>query len=124
MITDRAGGVEALIGMKRDATFGQMIAVGPGGTLVELLGDVQMAPAPLSEQQAEALIDNTLLGKLLSGYRGGAEMDKAALIDMLVKVSWLVADHDTIAELDLNPVMVRPQGHGCVAVDFKFALTS
>ena len=124
MITDRAGGVEALIGMKRDATFGPMIAVGPGGTLVELLGDVQMAPAPLSEQQAEALIDNTLLGKLLSGYRGGAEMDKAALIDMIVKVSWLVADHDTIAELDLNPVMVRPQGHGCVAVDFKFALTS
>ena len=120
MITD---GVEVLIGMKRDATFGPMIAVGPGGTLVELLGDVQMAPAPLSEQQAETLIDNTLLSKLLSGYRGGAVMDKAALIDMIVKVSWLVADHDTITELDLNPVMVLPQGKGCVAVDFKFALT-
>ncbi len=121
MITD---GVEVLIGMKRDATFGPMIAVGPGGTLVELLGDVQMAPAPLSELQAETLIDNTLLSKLLSGYRGGAVMDKAALIDMIVKVSWLVADHDAITELDLNPVMVLPEGKGCVAVDFKFALTS
>ncbi|MGY8991450.1 MAG: acetate--CoA ligase family protein [Rhodospirillales bacterium] len=121
MITD---GVEALIGMKRDATFGPMIAVGAGGTLVELLGDVQMAPAPLSAGQAETLIDNTLLGTLLSGYRGGAVMDKAALIEMIVKVSWLVADNDTITELDLNPVMVRPKGQGCVAVDFKFALKS
>jgi acyl-CoA synthetase (NDP forming) len=110
--------------MKRDATFGPMIAVGAGGTLVELLGDVQMAPAPLSAGQAETLIDNTLLGTLLSGYRGGAVMDKAALIEMIVKVSWLVADNDTITELDLNPVMVRPKGQGCVAVDFKFALKS
>ena len=116
------GGVEALIGMKRDATFGPMIAVGPGGTLVELLGDVQIAPAPLSAGQAKTLIDNSLLGKLLAGYRGGAMMDKAALIEAIVNVSWLVADDDTITELDLNPVMVRPKGKGCVAVDFKFAL--
>jgi len=121
MITD---GVEVLIGMKRDATFGPMIAVGPGGTLVELLGDVQMAPAPLSTQQAEALVTNSLLDKLLSGYRGGAVMDKAALVEAIVNVSWLVADCETITELDLNPVMVRPAGQGCVAVDFKFALES
>jgi len=116
------GGVEALIGMKRDATFGPMIAVGAGGTLVELVGDVQMAPAPLSAAQAETLIDNTLLAKLLAGYRGGAVMDKEALIDMIVNVSWLVADHDAITELDLNPVMVLPEGQGCAAVDFKFSL--
>ncbi|MEX2449465.1 MAG: acetate--CoA ligase family protein [Rhodospirillales bacterium] len=115
------GGTEALIGMKRDASFGPMIAVGAGGTLVELLGDVRMAPAPLSAAGADALIERTLLRTLLAGYRGGPVLDRAALADLIVRASWLAADHPNLAEFDLNPVIVLPEGRGAVAVDFKFA---
>lgn len=115
-------GVEALLGVKRDPVFGPILAVGPGGTLVELLQDVALRPAPVSAREAEDLLDASSLGTLLAGYRGGVPLDRSALAEMVERVSWIGVDHPEIQELDLNPVMVLPEGRGCVAVDFAFAL--
>ncbi len=117
-----AGGVEVLIGVKRDPVFGPMVAVGPGGTLVELIGDLRLHPAPLSPAQARRLIGESALEALLEGYRGGGKLDAEALAETLSRVSWLAADRDEIAELDLNPVIVLGAGSGCVALDYKFTL--
>jgi acyl-CoA synthetase (NDP forming) len=75
----------------------------------------------LSAAAADALIERTLLRTLLAGYRGGPVLDRAALADLIVRASWLAADHPDLAEFDLNPVIVLPEGRGAVAVDFKFA---
>ena len=117
MVSD---GIEALIGVKRDPTFGPMVAFGPGGTLVELFGDVTLQPAPFGVETARRLIAGSPLAALLAGYRGGAARDAEALAEALSRVSWLAADRDDIDELDLNPVSVLNQG--CVALDYKFTL--
>jgi acetate---CoA ligase (ADP-forming) len=111
------GGVEALIGVKRDPVFGPMVALGPGGTLVELFGDVALRPAPFGVEAARRMIAATPLASLLAGYRGGAPRDAESLAETLARVSWMAADRKDIEELDLNPVSVLE--HGCVALDYK-----
>jgi len=68
------------------------------------------------------MLDRSVLRTLLAGYRGNPERDRAALIDLIMRVSWLAHDCDELIELDLNPVVVRQAGKGCVAVDYKFKL--
>ena len=116
------GGLEVLIGVKRDPVFGPMIVFGPGGTLVELIGDVNMLPCPVSEAVAYRLLDESVLGPLFKGFRGSGPLDLKALASTIARVSWLAADRPEIAELDLNPVAVLGDGDGCVAVDYKFTV--
>jgi len=116
------GGLEVLVGVKRDPVFGPIVAVGPGGTLVELIGELQMAPAPVAPAQARRMLRDSLLDKLLNGYRGGERLDVEALVAVLVRVSQLAAQYPEIEEMDLNPLLVLPEGDGCVAVDYKFRL--
>ncbi|MBH61295.1 MAG: hypothetical protein CL569_02365 [Alphaproteobacteria bacterium] len=116
------GGLEVLIGVKRDPVFGPMIVFGPGGTLVELIGDVNMLPCPVSEAVAYRLLDGSVLGPLFKGFRGSGPLDLKALASTIARVSWLAADRPEIAELDLNPVAVLGDGDGCVAVDYKFTV--
>jgi acyl-CoA synthetase (NDP forming) len=115
-----SGGVEALIGIKRDPVFGPMIAFGPGGTLVELFGGVALHPAPFGIETARRLIAGSRLAPMLEGYRGAARRDAEALAEVLARVSWMAADRDDIDELDLNPVSVLEDG--CVALDYKFTV--
>lgn len=122
LVQEMVRGVEALIGVKRDPVFGPMIAVGPGGTLVDLIGKVELHPAPLSRETAVAMLRRSPLGRLLDGYRGDPPRDASALAATIERVSWLAADRPEIVELDLNPVMVLPAGQGCVAVDYKMML--
>tara|TARA_Y100001960_G_C14751991_1_gene869015 strand:+ start:239 stop:2347 length:2109 start_codon:yes stop_codon:yes gene_type:complete len=117
-----SGGLEVLIGIKRDPVFGPMIAFGPGGTLVELIGDVNMLPCPVSESVAYRILEESVLGPLFKGFRGTGPLDLAALASTIARVSWLAADRPEIMELDLNPVVVLAQGEGCVAVDYKFSV--
>jgi len=117
-----SGGVEVLIGAKRDPVFGPMIVFGPGGTLVELVADVNMLPAPVSEAVARRVLEGSVLGPMLRGFRGGGPLDAAALARTIARVSWLAAERPEIAELDLNPVVVLGDGEGCVAVDYKFTV--
>ena len=83
------GGAEALIGVKRDPVFGSIIAFGRGGMLVELIAQVQLHPCPMGGAQAEELVATSPFHARLSGYRGGARLDAPALVDTLVRISWL-----------------------------------
>lgn len=112
------GGVEAILGMQNDPDFGPMILIGVGGTLTELVSDVALRRAPLTRQDAAAMIDETRLAALLKGFRGAPPADRAALEQAIVDLSNFGAAHAPYIEgIDLNPVLVLPKGHGCVAVD-------
>lgn len=114
-----SGGVELLIGATRDPHFGPVIAVGLGGVLVELLGDVQLGLAPLTKHDASRMIRNLKGYPLLAGYRGRPAMDVRALEDVLLQMSCLVEAITDISQLDLNPIIVLPEGQGCRVVDAR-----
>jgi acetyl-CoA synthetase (ADP-forming) len=117
------GEVELILGCTHDADFGPMVMVGFGGTLVEVLKDVQLAPAPLSAQAAEAMLRNLTFWPVLAGVRGRPAADVAAVVDALVRLSWLAFDRGArLAELDINPLIVRAAGQGVVAVDGRATL--
>ncbi len=103
-------GVECIIGLQRDPVFGPMVMVGTGGVAVELFKDVAFASCPLSPARAEALIDRIRGARLLSGWRGGPPLDRAALARALVVVSRLAIQHPAIAGIDINPFLVREKG--------------
>jgi len=112
------GGVEAILGMQNDPDFGPMILVGVGGVMTELLNDVALRRAPLTAEDAREMIDETRLGALLEGFRGAPKADRAALEDAILRLSALsVAHAERIEGIDINPVLVLPEGEGCVAVD-------
>jgi len=113
------GGDEVIIGAKRDPHFGATVLFGLGGIFTEILGDVAIGLAPLSEAQARRLIGRLKGRAVLEGARGREPADIEALVDALVRVSWLAADHPEIAELDLNPVKAFAAGKGCAAVDAR-----
>jgi len=95
-----------------------MLMVGLGGVLVEALGDVALAPVPLDLAAARALIRRLKGASLLGSYRGAPPADTEALAELMVALSQFAADHaDSIAEIDLNPVIVHPQGEGVSLVD-------
>ena len=100
------GGVELLVGVVHDPSFGPVIACGAGGTAVELLKDVAVRITPLTDRDAAEMVRSLQTFPLLDGYRGAPKADVAALEHLLLRVSALVEAHPEIAELDCNPVMV------------------
>lgn len=111
------GGVELLVGAVQDPVFGPLIALGPGGTLAELIGDAAFRLAPLTDIDAQELVHLGKAGILLSGFRGAPRGDTDAVEDLLLRVSQLAEDLPELAELDLNPVIAGPGG--CVIVDAR-----
>jgi acyl-CoA synthetase (NDP forming) len=113
-----ARGLEMILGVTRDATFGPMLMVGLGGIHVEVLKDVAFAPVPLDTEDALALLGELKGAALLDGVRGAPPADKAALAELMVALSRFAADHaGQIAEIDLNPVIVHAEGEGLSVVD-------
>ncbi len=113
-----ADSVEVILGILRDPSFGPVIVFGSGGILVELVKDSVVQLPPLTKTQALAMIDQIRGKKLLTGYRGRPAADIDALADTLVHLSQLAADlKDSIAALEINPLMVLPTGKGVRAVD-------
>jgi len=111
-----AGGVEVSVGMKNDAQFGPLVIVACGGALIELLAERACKLAPITAGQANLMIDEIRLAKLLAGVRGQDGVDRTALVDLIVRFSRLViAFKDSIAEIDMNPVIVNAAG--CTIVD-------
>jgi acyl-CoA synthetase (NDP forming) len=110
-------GVELLVGVVNDASFGPVIACGAGGTAVELLKDVAVRITPLTGVDAAEMVRSLATYPLLEGYRGAPKADVTALEDLLLRVSALVEAHPTIAELDLNPV--RALADGVMVVDAR-----
>jgi acetyl coenzyme A synthetase (ADP forming)-like protein len=113
------GGVEMVVGAVADAEFGHLVMVGLGGVTVELLRDVAFRVVPVTEADAREMIDGLRGAPLLRGYRGAAEADQDALVELVLRVSQLVREVPDIGEIDLNPVLVRPRGHGALAVDVR-----
>lgn len=111
-------GLEMIVGIHRDETFGLMISVGLGGIFVEVLADTVSAPVPLAQDDAERLVDGLKGRALLDGLRGQDPTDIEALLTLLVDLSHFAARHETlIDEVDLNPVLLHPAGQGLTIVD-------
>ncbi|MHB1125770.1 MAG: acetate--CoA ligase family protein [Bacillota bacterium] len=111
-------GTEVIVGCTRDPAFGPVIMFGLGGIFVEALKDVSFRVAPLSRADAEEMIKEVKAYSILKGLRGQPPADVKAIVDVLMKVSQLVVEMgDNIDELDINPLIVFPQGKGIKAVD-------
>lgn len=114
------GGHEAMIGARRDATFGPCVALGAGGIHAEIIDDVAVRLAPVGEAEAHEMIEELAFGKILKGARGGAACDVASLVDALMRVAALICRHPEIREVDVNPLIV--DASGAVAVDARIIL--
>jgi acetyl coenzyme A synthetase (ADP forming)-like protein len=112
---------ELLVGAIEAGPFGHLVGFGLGGTSVELFGDVAFAVAPLTDRDAEGLLERIRGRKALDGYRGHPPVDRRLLVDALLRVSQLVSDHPSIRELDLNPFVTLPDG-GCRVVDARIRI--
>ena len=111
-------GREIILGITRDAGFGPMLMVGLGGIHVEVLRDIAFAPVPIGAEQALALLDQLKGAALLGAVRGAPPADRTALAELIATLSRFAADHaELIEEIDLNPVIVHPQGQGLTVVD-------
>lgn len=111
-------GREVILGVNRDPLWGPLLMIGLGGVLVEAIGDVVLAPAPLHHDTARAMIARLKGAQIFGPWRGAPAADTEALADLMVKLSHFAADHaDEIAEVDLNPVIVHASGGGVSVVD-------
>jgi acyl-CoA synthetase (NDP forming) len=118
LVQEMATGLEVIVGAVNDRFFGPVVAFGLGGVFTELLKDVTYRFAPFDVDAAKEMIGEIRGAALFNGYRGGPALDVDALADTLSRVSLLIADHaDRIAEIDVNPLFVRPAGEGVVAAD-------
>lgn len=118
------GGHEVIVGIKRDPTFGPLVMFGLGGIYVEVLADIAFRLAPLTPADAWEMIGEVRAARLLEGLRGAPPSDRAALVDAIVRVGQLAAEHPEIAELDINPLLVLPEGQGVAAVDVRVILST
>ncbi len=114
-------GLEILIGGRQDPTFGKVITVGMGGTLVELIKDVSIRVLPVSPEDISAMLFELQAYPLISGYRNEPALDREALIAMIDSVARLFIKRDDVVEFDLNPVFLYEKG-ACV-VDARFYVT-
>ena len=109
---------EAIVGVVSDPTFGPVVVFGLGGIFVELFKDRALGMPPISLEEARGMIARTKAARLLAGFRGKPTGDVDALADVIVRMSWLAEDwKDRIAGIDINPLLVLPEGHGVIAVD-------
>jgi len=112
-------GQEVIVGIKRDPQFGAMILFGTGGTDVELYKDTSTAIAPLCEIEAQNLIDNTIAGRKMQGWRNTPKADIEAVKETLIAMSYLAIHYPEICELEINPLFVMKKGDGVFAVDVR-----
>jgi acetyltransferase len=115
-------GQEVILGAQRDPQFGPLLMFGMGGRYVEVLHDVAFRLAPLNQNDAVTMIEETAAGRIMQGIRGAAPGDTAKVADTLCRVGQLVADFPCISELDINPLIVGERGEGAWAVDVRIAI--
>ena len=115
-------GLEILIGMNRDPQFGPLVTFGLGGIYVEILKDVAFRVAPYAREEVDEMLSEIRTSALLDGVRGEPPVDREAIIDALMRVGQMVIDFPEIAELDINPFVVYPEGQGGIAIDMRLIL--
>lgn len=116
------GGVETVMGMTIDPSFGPLIMFGLGGIYVEVMKDVAFRINPLTDAGADEMIKSLKSYPLLDGFRGAPPVNKAVIKETLLRLSQLVKDFDCFAEIDINPFIASPDKKRCVAVDARFIL--
>lgn len=116
-------GAEFFIGVTHDQLFGPLIACGAGGTMLELMRDGAIRITPLTDVDATEMLRSLKSRPLLEGYRGQPPLDSASLEELLLRISVLVEDLPYIAELDQNPVLVRPSLDGSIVLDARDRVT-
>ncbi|MCX2727064.1 acetate--CoA ligase family protein [Thermomicrobium sp. 4228-Ro] len=114
------GGVELLVGVTHDRHFGPVVVCGLGGVLVEPLRDIAVRLTPLAVEDAREMLRELKSFPLLTGYRGAPPVDVPAVEELLLRVSVLAEELPDVAELDLNPVIARPDG--VVVVDARIRI--
>ncbi len=115
-----APGPELLLSIRRDPQFGPLLMVGAGGTLVELLHDVASAPAPVSYDTARRMVRSLRIVRLLDAWRGNPARDIEAIVDAMVRLSWLAIDlGECLIDLEINPLIASAVGAGVRAVDLR-----
>ncbi len=112
--------LELIVGMSVDAAFGPLLMFGAGGTAVEVLRDTAHALPPLDTLLAQDLMRQTRVFSLLQGYRDRPAADIEAIADVLVRLSYLVAHHPAIREIDINPLLADERG--VIALDARVAV--
>jgi acetyltransferase len=108
-------GVELIVGLRRDASFGAAVVVGLGGVLTEVLDDVAIRLAPVDEETALEMLDELRGRRILDGVRGASPVDRGAVAALIVAISRLGDARPDIVEVDLNPVLASASG--ALAVD-------
>jgi acetyl-CoA synthetase (ADP-forming) len=117
------GEAEVIVGARRDPQFGPMVLVGLGGVAVEILQDVTLAPAPVSAARARVMLGSLAAAPLFTGARGRPPLDVDAIAEVVSRLSWLAADlGPRLVDFEVNPLIVRRQGEGAVAVDRRGTL--
>ena len=99
------------------------MSVGPGGIFVELFDDLALRLAPVTQLEAQEMLQETRASHLLQGFRGKPPADAEALIETLQSLSGLVTAYPALSEIDINPLIVLPKGQGVRAVDVRMFLT-
>ena len=115
-------GREVILGGKRDQSFGPIVLFGLGGIFVEALKDIAWRVAPLSYEETRKMIGSIRGARVLQGIRGEKPCDIETVVDLLVRLSHMLVDLPQIQEIDINPVLVFPEGEGAVAVDARVLL--
>jgi succinyl-CoA synthetase beta subunit len=112
------GEAEVIVGVRRDPQFGPLVIVGLGGIAVEIIGDVAVASAPVSQAHVRKMIDGLATAALFKGARGKPPLDIDAIASAVERISWLAHDlGHRLVDLEVNPLIVGAKGRGAVAVD-------
>jgi len=111
--------LEVIVGATRDPIFGPVVMFGLGGVFVEVLRDVSFRVVPITEKDAEEMLAEIKARKILEGYRHIKPRDKKAIINIILGVSKIMEENPEISELDLNPIMVFPEGQGAKIADVR-----
>jgi acyl-CoA synthetase (NDP forming) len=117
-----APGVELIVGLRRDPSFGPAVVVGLGGLMTEVLDDVAIRLAPVDRETALAMLADLRAARILDGVRGGPAVDRGAIADLIVALSKLGDGRPDIVEVDLNPVIASAAG--ALAVDALVVLAA
>ncbi len=113
------GGTEFFVGGRQDPVFGPVVLAGLGGVFIELFRDRAIRLAPVAREEATDMLKSLKAYPLLRGFRGSKPLDTGSLVDIILKISWLMASTPEIMEIDLNPVIVYPEGQGAAIVDSR-----
>ncbi|MCH8916672.1 MAG: CoA-binding protein [Alphaproteobacteria bacterium] len=120
LVQEMVSGVEMIVGARDDALYGPVILVGTGGIMVELMGDAAMRLLPVDEDDVRAMIAELKGRELLAGFRGAPAADTDALVAAVVGLGRVYLDHrHLLADLEVNPLIVRQRGAGVAAVDVR-----